>query len=68
MRKPLFSLVSLAILLGLTACSGAGQQQARAVGTPGPAGSLDYRDTWAPGYLFDEDDGKYYRVRPAAPQ
>lgn len=57
--------LSAAAVLAVAACSPTANQQAEVRGTAGPPGSLEYRDTWAPGYQYDMDDGKYYRIRPA---
>ncbi|WP_404379351.1 hypothetical protein [Caenispirillum salinarum] len=55
-----------AAALMLAACSPAAHQQADVRGTAGPPGSIETRDTWAPGYQYDVDEGKYYRIRPAS--
>lgn len=57
-------LAALGLTAGLAACAmPADRDPELAAGTPGPAGSIETRDTWAPGWLWDVEDQEYYRIR-----
>lgn len=53
------------VALALAGCQAAPPAEETA-GIPPDArpGSIVYSDTWKPGWRFDPDDGRYYRIVP----